>query len=59
LKLFNPKGELLNTKNGYALEGNNNLTWNISSGTSLSAGTYLIMLEINGSVVLDKVIVIE
>lgn len=59
LKLFNPKGELLNTKNGYALEGNNNLTWNINNGTSLSAGTYLIMLEINGSVVLDKVIVIE
>ncbi|PKL85763.1 MAG: hypothetical protein CVV22_06295 [Ignavibacteriae bacterium HGW-Ignavibacteriae-1] len=59
LKLFNPKGELLNTKNGFALEGNNNLAWNISNGTSLSSGTYLIMLEINGSVVLDKVIVIE
>jgi hypothetical protein len=59
LKLFTQKGELLNTKDGFALAGKNNLTWNINNGASLSAGTYLIMLEINGSVVLDKVIIIE
>lgn len=61
LKLFNQSGELLNSKDGFALAGNNNLSWNIKDieGKSLSAGTYLIMLEINGSVVMDKVIFIK
>jgi len=60
-KVFNDKGDMLKSKSGYATHGPNTISWNIrdNSGISLSSGTYLLVVEINSTVVAEKIIIVR
>lgn len=60
-KVFTDKGDMLKSKSGYATQGLNTVPWNIrdNSGTSISSGTYLLVVEINGTVAVEKVIIVR
>jgi len=61
LKVYNDKGDLVKSKTGYANQGVNSIPWNIrnSSGIAITSGSYLLVFEINGSVAVEKLIILR